>query len=275
MPEISQRTLGKVITALTAMEPAETYAFSLVQDFWRTKLFERGFPGWLIDFVLGKSMNWSVVIRELFEGTVKTHKPFGFAYAEIEVGRTVCHAMLPRLTVMAFEEPQNQPIQEAIRLSLQLDGFDVSQEQLRPIDGPVSVEEEKSRLLAYLQASMLGRKVVIAKHIKDADDLFNGSKYHAAIGEARSALQAIIEETVILVEAKVGRRSGGRTKNQVEFLEKEKFFSTDDQQAFLSAWAFLCSGNHPGLSSEEQSRIGTILCLEFSQILLIKCKALL
>ena len=183
--------------------------------------------------------------------------------------------MLPKLTVMAFEESTNQSIQDAIRLSLQLDGIEISNEQLRPIDGPVSIEEEKSRLLAVLKTSNLGRKEVISKHIKDAEDLFGQGKYHPAIGEARSGLQAIIGETVTLVEAKVGRNSGGGTKNQVEFLEREKFLSADDQLALLSAWGFLCSGNHPGLSSEEQGRIGTILSLEFSHILLIKCKALL
>jgi hypothetical protein len=275
MPEISQRTLGKVITALTAMGPDEAYTFSEVRDFWRTKLFEREFPSWLIDFVLGKHMNWSVVIPELFEATVKARKHGGIGYFEYEIGRTVCHAMLPKLTLMAFEESKEQSLREAIRLSLQLDGFEVSQDKLRLIDGPVSAEEEKSRLLAFLRASKLGRQDVISRHLADAADLFSQGKYHPAIGEARSGLQAIIEETVVLVEAKVGRRSGGGTKNQVEFLEREKLFSTDDQQAFLSAWAFLSSGNHPGLSSEEEGRIGTILCLEFSQILLIKGKALL
>jgi hypothetical protein len=275
MPELSQRTLGKVIPALTAMGPDEAYAPHDFDDFWRTKLFEKGFPSWLSEFVLAKNRNWSVVIPALFDGTVKTRKPFAGAYVDYEIGRTVCRAMLPKFTLMAFEESKDQSIREAIRLSLQLDGFEVSQEKLRLIDGPVSAEEEKSRLLAFLRTSKLGRQDVISEHLKSAEDLFSQTQYHPAIGEARSALQSIIEETVTLVEAKVGRRSGGATKNQVEFLEREKFFSTDDQNAFLSAWAFLSSGNHPGLSSEEQGRIGTILCLEFSQILLIKCKALL
>jgi hypothetical protein len=275
MPELSQRTLGKVITALTAMAPHEAYTFSEVQDFWRTKLFENGFPDWLIDFALGRHMNWGVIIRELFNGTVKIRQRMTFGYVDNEVGYAVCHTMLPRLTVMAFDESKNQSIRNALRLSLQLDGFEVSQEKLRPIDGPVSAEDEKSRLLAFLRASKLGRQDVISEHMKSAEDLFSRSQYHPAIGEARSALQAIIEETVILAEAKFGRRSGSGTKNQIDFLARENIFSPDDQQAFLSAWAFLSSGNHPGLSSEEQGRIGTILCLEFSQILLIKCKALL
>jgi len=176
---------------------------------------------------------------------------------------------------MAFEESPTREDREGIRLSLQLDGFDVSKKQLRPIDGPVSAQEEKSRLLAFLRASKLSRQDVILKHLTGAEDLFGQGKYHPAIGEARSALQAIIEETVVLVEAKARRRSGGGTKNQVEFLERESILSADEGSAFLSAWGFLSSGNHPGMSSEEEGRIGTILCLEFSQILLVKCKSLL
>ena len=249
--------------------PAEADTYPLMRNFWRTKLFEHGFPDWLRDFVLDRSMNWSVIITELFAGRAvsRDHR--------YDVGEFLCHQMLPRLTVMAFAESKDRSIRDAILRSLQLDGFDVNNEQLRRIDGPVSIEEEKSRLLAFLKASKLGRQDVVAKHIKEAEDLFGQGKYHPAIGEARSALQAIVEETVTLVEGKSGRKSGSGFKNQIEFLERESFLSADDVGAFLAAWGFLCSGNHPGLSSEEQGRIGTVLCLEFSQILLIKGKALL
>jgi hypothetical protein len=57
MPEISQRTLGKVITALTAMVPDEACTAHDFDDFWRTKLFEKGFPSWLSEFVLAKNRN--------------------------------------------------------------------------------------------------------------------------------------------------------------------------------------------------------------------------
>jgi hypothetical protein len=42
MPKLSQRTLGKVILALEAMAPQDVFT-SVERDFWRTKLFERGF----------------------------------------------------------------------------------------------------------------------------------------------------------------------------------------------------------------------------------------
>lgn len=268
MPEISQRTLEKVILALGEMLPGSADTFPLMADFWRTKLFGAGFPDWLVQYVLRRGRNWSLIIPELYAGRVETAN-------HVPVPKLLCHQMLRNLTVLAFSESKNPSTKEAIRLSLQLDGFEMENTNLRPIDGPVSVEEEKSRLLAYLNASKLGRHDVISKHIRDAEDLFNQGKHHAAIGEARSALQAVIDEAVILVESKTGKRSGAGTKNRIEFLEKESILSTDEQAAFLAAWGFLSSGNHPGLSSEEEGRIGTILCLEFIQILLVKCKSLL
>ncbi len=268
MPELSQRTLEKVILALGEMLPDHADTFPLMADFWRTKLFGSGFPDWLIQLVLKRSRNWSVIIPELFAGSIKTSE-------NVPVGPFLCHQMLRKLAVLAFSESRSRPTKEGLRLSLQLDGFEVGDAGLRPIDGPVSVEEEKSRLLSYLKASKLGHQDVISKHIRDAEDLFNEGKHHAAIGEARSALQAVIDEVAVLVEFKTGKRSGGGTKNKIEFLEKESILSTDERVAFLAAWGFLSSGNHPGLSSEEEGRIGTIICLEFIQTLLVKCKNLL
>jgi hypothetical protein len=109
-----------------------------------------------------------------------------------------------------------------------------------------------------LKSSKLGRQDVISKHIADAEDLFNQGKHHPAIGEARCAMQAVIDETVIVL-----------------FLEEHGFLTPEEQSAYLSAWGFLSSGNHPGLSSEDEGRIGTIICLEFIQILLLKGQSLL
>jgi hypothetical protein len=268
MPELSQRTLAKVISALSEMVPQTADTFPLMRDFWRTKLFEWGFPGWFIDYVISRSMNWSLVIPELFSGNIKGKDG-------LLVESFLCHQMLLTLTAQAYDESKGRSAKENIRLSLQLDGYDIGDGKMISIDGPVSVEEEKSRLLRNLKASRLGRQDVISKHITDAEDLFSDGKYHPAIGEARSAFQAVIEETAKLLETKSGNRSGGGTKNQVDFMTQQSFLSADEQVAFLSAWGFLCSGNHPGLSSEEEGRVGIILCLEFIQILLAKGKALL
>jgi len=66
MPELSERTLEKVILALGEMVPDYADTFPLIRDFWRTKLFRAGLPDWFIQLVIKRSMNWSVVIPELF-----------------------------------------------------------------------------------------------------------------------------------------------------------------------------------------------------------------
>lgn len=52
MPTLSQRTLGKVIAAVTSMLPADADTFPLMREFWRMKLFEWGFPDWFVQAVL-------------------------------------------------------------------------------------------------------------------------------------------------------------------------------------------------------------------------------
>jgi hypothetical protein len=38
----------------------------------------------------------------------------------------------------------------------------------------------------------------------------------------------------------------------IDFLMQEEFLSADEQLAYRSAWEFLNSGNHSGLSSEDE-----------------------
>lgn len=265
MPELSTRTLEKVISVLDALVPSDDYGFGELGNFWRTKLFGAGFPPWFVELVQNCHTDWSIVIPSLYNGEAATRHE--------RVGPQLSDQMLRKLTVFAFQE-SDEGTRENLRLSLQLDGFEVSQENLTPIDGPISVEQEKSRLLSQLMTSKLRRKDVIKQHITEAEMQFSQGANHPAIGEARSALQAVIEETVALTEAKVGANSGSGVVNQIDFLQKHQILSPDEQSAFKSAWNFLCSGNHPGMSTEEGGRIGVILCLEFIQILLIKCRNL-
>lgn len=264
MPEISQRTAGKLIEALKAFVPDGLYTHPEIRDFWRGKLFEWGFPPWFREYALKNAMNWTAIIPDLFVGKIVTEN-------QGEIGEFLCNQTLRHLVVTVLEKSEDARTKDTILRSLQLDGFNVPEGKLQPIDGPVSAEKEKSRLLVYLESSKFGRKVVISKHIRDAEDLFAQGKHHPSIGEARSALQAVIEETVTLLEQKLGKRSGGGMKNQIEFLAPD-VLSEDECKAVLAAWGFLCSGNHPGMSDEDAGRIGMILCLEFIQILLIKGK---
>jgi hypothetical protein len=98
MPELSQRTLGKIIPILTDMPLSSGVdSYSEQQSFWRTKPFEHGFPQWLVDFFLDSGMDWSKVIPALHGGKVLNR-------AFVEVRESLRHQILGQLTAFAFEE---------------------------------------------------------------------------------------------------------------------------------------------------------------------------
>jgi hypothetical protein len=271
MPDLSQRTLAHLMQVLESLTPEDADTFPLRQKFWQQILFKWGFPAWMIDYAVAKSHNWIAIIRHLFAGEV-TERTGNSLY---HVPQVLQESMLKRLAAMAITESDDTDEARQLRHSLQLDGFDVSDGKTVPLEGPISITEERSRLLTNLAASAYPRKEVIAKHLKDAEDLYSEGKMHPAMGQARSAFEAGVEDTVSLVEFKTKLKAGGGVKNQIHFLSKQGFISADEEQAFLSAWGFLSAGAHPGLPPEEAGRLGLILGLEFTHVLLVKAKTLL
>lgn len=270
MPDLSQRTLAHVMRVLSAIVPQGIYTSRSKEIFWQQKLFEWGFPKWLIDYAEECIFEWTSIIRDLFDGKVWERTSSG----SHSIPRIVQASMLKRLTALAITESGQTEEVRQLRRSLQLDGFDVEDGETIPIDGPISVVEEKSRLLRDLKASLFTQKGIIAKHLEEAEDLFSKGKMHPAMGEARSAFQAAAEDCVELMEKNTRPKSGGGFKNQVEFLTKTNFVSDDEAQALLAAWGFLSAGAHPGLPPDEAGRIGLVLALEFTHMLLVKAQSL-
>lgn len=268
MPELSRRTLAHVMRVLDSLLPEDADNFQLSRKYWETILFEWSFPNWFIKYAGGSSYNWTKVIREVHDRSMS-------AVASHHAPAVLQETMLARLTAMALSESEDTPEREQLRRSLQLDGFEIADKKLRSIQGPVSISEEQNIVLTNLAASSFAQKDVIKKHLKDAEDHFSAGKMHSVIGESRSAFQATVEDAVSQVEGKVGRKSGGGLKNQIEFLTRQGFISSDEESAFLAAWGFLSAGAHPGLPADEAGRIGFIFGLEFIQVLLIKVKNLI
>lgn len=232
MPDLSQRTLAHVMRVLGELVPEDANTYPLRRDFWKQLLFQWGFPNWLIEGAAGLGFDWTTIIRDLFEGRMKEQTG---QYTTYLIPQILQHSVLNKLTAMAITESEETEETHRLRRSLQLDGFDVSDGKTVPIEGPVSVTEEKSRLLANLAASSFARKDLIAKHLKDAEDLFSEGKMHPAMGQARSAFEAGVEDFVALVEINTNRKAGSGLKNQIQFLSKGGFISADEEQAFLSA----------------------------------------
>ena len=60
------------------------------------------------------------------------------------------------------------------------------------------------------------------------------------------------------------------TANRIDYLESVGFLTADEKAAYRSGWGTLSAGSHPGVPEREQARIGLILALELSQLLLLK-----
>src|SRR5580700_6988646 len=137
MPDLSQRTLAYVMDVLESLTPEDADTFPVRQKFWQTMLFKWGFPDWLISYAVGKSHNWTTIIRDLYSRRVED----GGGY---HVPQTLVESMLRKLTAMAITESGETEEASQLRRSLQLDGFDVSLGKTIPIEGPISVTEERS-----------------------------------------------------------------------------------------------------------------------------------
>jgi hypothetical protein len=164
---------------------------------------------------------------------------------------------------------------EELERSLQHDGFAVDERNVRliPAEGPVSTQEEQSRLEQLISNSALPGLTVIRTHLRDAVEHYvDGTKDHSSLGESRTLLQAVLDDVCEQIQgtgqSRVGLPSG--TKNRWKYLEDNQIITADENAMFGSAWGFLSAGNHPGLPPREQARIGLLLAMEFSQVLIMK-----
>jgi hypothetical protein len=166
------------------------------------------------------------------------------------------------------------PASESLLRSLQLDGFDVYKEKLTlvPLEGRVSAVEEEGRLAKLVKTSGIPDSATVLQHITDAHSLYADGKYHPSLNESRSLIQVLIDGISVETDAhgKHPTKLPGGTSNRIEYLKNVRFFTADEQSAFLSAWGSLSAGSHPGVPEREHVRIGLVLALEFGQLLVHK-----
>jgi hypothetical protein len=178
--------------------------------------------------------------------------------------------LIERLTALAATLPQG----EAVRRSLELEGLRVNAGKLTLewAKSVVNEQEEENLLIGLVKQCRLPNESVILRHLGDATELFVQGKDHASIGESRNLIQALIDDIGATTNANGGHSVGypGGMANRLKYLEDVGFFTPDEKAAFGAAWGFLSAGSHPGISTRDEARIGLILSLEFSQLLLLK-----
>ena len=281
--KLSQHSLVRVMEAMEKIEEADrqeyrtrmhrTKRYIVVgareKKFWSRLLYEKDFPELFIKRAQSQyNFDWDRILRDLRSGSF--FLTMDELVAEESQGQGEGEQLLQRLAALA-SLPQAC---DAVRRSLELDGFlvDTERVELRPLEGPISEQEEEDRFTLLIRSLELPAEATILKHLEDAGAHYREGTDHSSLGESRSFLQALIDQISGETDRSAvhSRRLPGGTKNRIEYLKKVGFLTGDEELALKSAWGTLCAGSHPGVPSREEARIGLILGLEFGQLLLLK-----
>jgi hypothetical protein len=254
---------------------------------WERILFEHEVPDFVLDHAGSQyQFDWDRMVRDLATGAF-FYTQYGPIVQEAELPRDQ-YALFGNLLlghlaaiVVKGEFGPTGPMPgglktDALIRSLEHDGYAVDTRKVLLVkaEGPVSHEEEESRLAELLGRSGLPNIATSKKHLKDAVDQYvDGTKDHSSLGESRTLLQSLLDDISTTID-KTGLTSNvklpGGTANRLDYMEKIGLFSSDERAAFGAAWGFLSAGSHPGLPPREQARIGLVLSMEFCQMLLFK-----
>jgi hypothetical protein len=276
---LSQRTLVEVMQALEAYaDPGMEPGVELESPVNFTKFLYRNdfFPWFVLHAETYYNFDWQRVIIDLrssrffFPGCSDYQSNITGGHLSSDDATSLGEYLNQRLAALAATSPSG----EAVKRSLELDGFTVNEKTLSlvPLESKVSEQEEEDRLVQMVRQSGILNSAIILKHMSDAHDLFVQAKDHPSIGESRNFVQAIIDAIGNETHTHGGHSRGypGGTKERLQYLEDVAFFTPDEKAAFQSAWGFLSAGTHPGVPPHELARIALILGLEFAQLLLLK-----
>jgi hypothetical protein len=273
MKKLSQRTLVRVMDALGATHRGSELMYKF--------LYEHDFPEWFVTVArVHYGFDWEQILVSL--RNARFFYPGDFAHENANVtGKYLSHEDALELGEVLIEHlaalsvTLGGQLSEAVVNSLQLDGYQVDRQtlQLVPSEGPVSAQAEEDLVDTLLRLAGVANSATIRQHISDANGLFVQAKYHPSLNESRNILQALIDDISTETDRQGGHEAKlpGGTVNRIRYLSDVGFLTPDEKAAFESAWGALSAGSHPGVPEREEARIGLILALEFSQLLLLKC----
>jgi diguanylate cyclase (GGDEF)-like protein len=117
MQQISQRTLGLVRDALTALQPEEVDSFIELQQFWKQILFDEGLPQAFIDVAATYHFRWLDIVPHLYTGKFGNQN-LNFAYL---VPPAIQDEYLKKLVKFAVKKSEGTELGEQILNALRSD----------------------------------------------------------------------------------------------------------------------------------------------------------
>jgi hypothetical protein len=276
--ELSQKTLVRLMEVLAHAD--SKHRGDARYTYWFRLLYEYEFPEWFIRIAApSRYFNWDDTIRELRSRSFffGSRGPILSAdHLEVRNIPVAAEYFLEKLAAIAVIRiaPDHSLDSDQLLRSIVNDGFTLNQRKadLDHSEGEVSLKEEESGLALMIEQSGLSRKAEAKTHLRDAGEQYlDGTKDHPSLNESRSLFQSLLDQICEEVDRSGQSSIGlpGNTKSRLDYLETNGIWTNDERMMFGAGWGFLSAGGHPGLTPREQARIGLLLSIEFSSILIL------
>jgi TIR domain len=227
VPEFSQFTLGLVRQALDGLPPDTALTPFEVQQFWKQRLFDFGFPQVFIDTASSSySFNWTEIIPELFTGR--------FGDKNSHFGRLLpayfSELAIKKLVALALAQSKNSSLVNKLRRSLEADGFDISTESLENSD--IASELETASSEQQRGQPMTAIQVFISHSSRD-------QRIAAGLTELLKNALGISPETIRCTSVDGHRLSAGAKTDETlkrELLNAKSFIALLTEHSLNSTW---------------------------------------
>lgn len=164
-------------------------------------------------------------------------------------------------------------IVESLRRQLEIDGYIYQDGKLYFNESSVIPEkEEQNLLIKKVQDLAFTNTAVIEHHLSLSENHYLEGRWGDSIGNARSALEAIVSEITKRVHKKAGLSSKipATPTGQRDFLESHGLLDKKEKETLEKVYGLISdTGNHPNISEQDQARLGRHLALTLSQYLLL------
>jgi hypothetical protein len=242
-------------------------------------MYEMGFEQTFIEACRQQYFwDFSAIIRELESGKFRPNPNYRSSKILAQNHGLNAQPYLLKLAALCSRMCSNGAFLEQsadLAATLERDGWLHEDGVLRRIDqGVIDKPAERTRIERLIDATGLDHDGVIESHLREALRLTKNGNFHPCLSEWRSFLQSIIQG---VWRATKSARDEFRSfadspgwKDGISFLVRSGFLTEDEKPAYDSAFGFLSSGSHPGISEEEDAHLAEILCLILGQALLLK-----
>jgi hypothetical protein len=304
MAELSQRSVAQLIRTFDKLgcydETAfsETFALVTATDLKRD-LYARNFDQQFLERCAPQNVwNFDKIFTSLCDGSFFNAPPVGRGWSakkarleylsnssrqakQVEKGRSLLLKFAEYLfdKKLTLSDDENWCADLAqLSNSLELDGFRLHQGKLIAADTAIFDQPKQvSFLIEQIKTAKPSSMQTLLHHFSNGEEAYLEGKYDTAVGEWRKFFERLLKD----IAEDTGRNRADLKKNATKltmkdlflYLEETGFLDSDERLAFLSSWAFLSSGAHPGIGDKDQAYLAMVLSLAFGHVALSKFEA--